>query len=115
MIKERNMEVEMKRVTYPLKSQMNSADAGQLPPADPVQDASFPVFGRLLQTNGPPLAGVAVRALHKTLRGEIPLGEPDLPDDLGRYAIRNLPPYGVEQVDLIVRAVEPGTNDQLAG
>lgn len=94
---------------------------GEVPPANPPTQEPQPrdfysVVGRVLQGDGPPVARVALRAWHKNLRSEIPLGEADLSDDLGRYSIRYLPPDGVNQVDLVVRAInpDPDAHDVLA-
>ncbi|HEY6400326.1 MAG TPA: hypothetical protein VI479_02880, partial [Blastocatellia bacterium] len=71
------------------------------------------VSGRVLRADGPPVSGVEVQALHKNLRSEILLGRKGV-DDRGRYSIRYSPPDGIKHIDLVVRAIRPEIDAELA-
>src|SRR5262249_46569720 len=66
----------------------------------PVQDAilgDYIVSGKVLNVNGPAMAGVTVKAVHKKLRSEIALGQVTTGDD-GSYQIKYAVPDGETQV-----------------
>jgi hypothetical protein len=82
------------------------------PPTAP-KGGPYVVTGRVLRADGQPVSGAEAQALHKNLRSEILLGR-QRADDLGRYSIRYSPPDGIRHVDLIVRAIRPETDAQIA-
>lgn len=83
------------------------------PTQDPSPDNMYLVAGRVLRADGPPILGAEVHALHKNLRSEVSLAKQRV-DDLGRYRISYTPPKGLKQADLIVRAIRPETDIELA-
>jgi len=77
---------------------------GQSPDATTPQSPAFKVFGRVLNPDGPPVAGVAVNALHRSLRSDVRLGTGHT-DEREFYAISYDPPDGSANADLFVHTV----------
>jgi len=67
------------------------------------------VTGTVLHDDGSPIGAMDVRAFHRRLGGEVPLGS-QATDIHGQYAIVYELPAGISKVDLFVRAYD----DQLA-
>src|SRR5262245_10946106 len=62
------------------------------------------VSGTVRHADGSPTSGATVRAFHRRVGGEVPLGTEAVTDNQGRYVISYQPPTNLEKVDLFVRA-----------
>jgi hypothetical protein len=64
------------------------------------------VAGTVRHADGSAVGGLLIRAFHRRLGGELPLGNEALTDDRGHYTIGYPPPDGVDEIDLFVRAFD---------
>jgi len=64
------------------------------------------VSGTVLHADGSPIRGMLVRAFHRRVGSEVPLGVEVATNDRGKYAITYPLPNGVSKIDLFVRAFD---------